>query len=222
MEANKILMEMHTNLWDGFKPALIEALKSDPLYKEVQKSGMGLHYSIQDDLLLAHNTNGSSPIYIPGGQFKRGISLREFILKTVHEGLGHFSYNKCYRYAVHYFWWPQFRLDMQDYCKSCDSCQINKEPTTLPLGNPSSLPQPSATWQSYAIDFAGPFPTSQGYNTLLVILDRFSSFTFLIPVTKNITAIETYQAFHKTIIDEHGPPLSIVVDQDPRFTSHFW
>jgi transposase InsO family protein len=56
----------------------------------------------------------------------------------------------------------------------------------------------------------------------MVIMDRFSSFTHLVPCTKSITAVDAFEAFQRTIIDTQGQPLSIVVDQDPRFTSRFW
>ena len=53
-------------------------------------------------------------------------------------------------------------------------------------------------------------------------MDRFTSFTHLVPVTTTITASETFDVLQKHIFDIHGRPLSIVMDQDPRFTSRFF
>jgi len=109
-----------------------EALKTDALYPRVKETNNKLHYSIRDGLLLAQNTNAYENLYIPVGPLEKGVSLRDFILKTVHEGLGHFSAYKCYSDAACFFWWPQMRQDFVLYCRSCDKCQINNELTTLP------------------------------------------------------------------------------------------
>src|SRR5437588_534765 len=53
-------------------------------------------------------------------------------------------------------------------------------------------------------------------------MDRFTSFTYLVPVTTTITASKTFDILQKYIFDIHGRPLSIVIDQDPRFTSRFF
>jgi len=73
-----------------------EALGPDALYIRVKETDNKLHYSSHDGLLLAQNTNGYESLYIPVGPLEKGVSLRDFILKTVHEGLWHFSANKCY------------------------------------------------------------------------------------------------------------------------------
>jgi len=105
-------------------------MPSPALYTRVKETGNKLHYLIRDGLLLAQNTNGYENLYIPVGPLEKGVSLRDFILSTVHEGLGHCSAYKCYSYAACFFWWPQMRQDFVLYCRSCDKCQINKEPTT--------------------------------------------------------------------------------------------
>jgi len=119
-----------------------ETLKTDAHYTRVKETNNKLHYAIRDGLLLAQNTNGYENLYILVGPLVKGVSLWDFILKTVHEGLRHFSAYKCYSYAACFFWWPQMRQDFVQYCQSCDKCQINKEPTTLPYGRSLTLPDP--------------------------------------------------------------------------------
>ena len=139
-----------------------EALKTDALYTRVKETNNKLHYSIGDGLLLAPNTNGYENLYIPVGPLEKGVSLRDFILKTVHEGLGHFSAYKCYSYGACFFRWPQMRQDFVRYCRSYHKSQINNEPTTLPYGRSLTLPDPDEAYQSLAIDFAGSFNKSDG------------------------------------------------------------
>ena len=138
------------------------------------------------------------------------------------EGLGHFSAYKCYSYAACFFWWPQMRQDFVLYCRSCDKCQINNEPTTLPYGQSLTLPDPDEAYPSLAIDFAGPFNKSDASTSIMFIMDRFTSYTHLIPLKDAATSEKIFKKLNNTIFDVHGLPLSIVLDQDSRFTSKFW
>ena len=56
----------------------------------------------------------------------------------------------------------------------------------------------------------------------MVIMDRFTSYTHLVPLKDAATSEKTFNKLQRTIFDVHGLPLSIVLDQDSRFTSKFW
>jgi len=188
----------------------------------VQETDNKLHYSIRDGLLLAQIINVYENVYIPVGPFEKRVSLRDFILKTVHAGLGHFLAYKWFAYAACFFWWPRIRQDFVLYCQSCDKCQINNESTTLPYGRSLTLPDPNEAYQSLAIDFARPCNKSDGYTSIMVIMDRFTSYTHFIQLKDAVTSEKIFKKLNSTIFDVHGPPLSIVLDQDSRFTSKFW
>ena len=104
------------------------------------------------------------------------------------------------------------RQDFNLYCRSCDKCQINNEPTTLPAGRPLTLPEPDEAYQSLAIDFAGPFNKSHQYTTVMVIMDRFTSYIHLVPLKDSTTSEKTFKKLQRTILDIHGHPPSIVLD----------
>jgi len=114
------------------------------------------------------------------------------------------------------------RQDFVLYCRSWDKCQINNESTTLPYGRSLTLPEPDEAYQSLAIDFACPFNKSDGYTSIMIIMDRFTSYTHLIPLEHTPTSEKIFKKLNSTIFDVHGLPLSIVLDQDSRFTSKFW
>ena len=92
----------------------------------------------------------------------------------------------------------------------------------LPDGIITPLPVPREPFSSIAIDFAGPFPSDIKKELILVVLDRFTRFTYLMPVSQNIRAVETANILIERIFSVHGFPTSIVTDRDPRFTSCFW
>jgi len=98
--ANQFLSTLYFCLMGILAQRVREALKTDTLYTRVKVTNNKLHYSIRDGLLLAQNTNGYKNLYIPVGPLAKRVSLQDFVLKTVHEGLGHFSAYKCYSYAA--------------------------------------------------------------------------------------------------------------------------
>ena len=55
----------------------------------------------------------------------------------------------------------------------------------------------------------------------MVIMDGFTSYTHLIPLKDPATSEKIFKKLNCTIFDVHCPPLSIVLDQDSRFTSKF-
>ena len=148
-----------------FHPRVLKALELDPLYTRVKQTGNKLHYSLDGGLLMAQNTNGYQNVYIPVGPLEKGVSLRDFIHRTVHEGLGHFSAHKSYNYAASFFWWPQMRQDFIVYNRSCDKCQINMEPTSSRQADPSpslTPTKPTSPWQS-----TSPAPSTNPMNIQL-------------------------------------------------------
>ena len=86
-----------------YHPRVLKALELYPLYARVKQTGNKSNYYIDGSLLMAENTNGYQNLYIPIGPIAKGVSLREFILRTVDEGLGHFSAHKSYNYAAGFF-----------------------------------------------------------------------------------------------------------------------
>ena len=208
--ANQFLSTQHSRLMGILARRVRDALKSDALYTRVKETDNKLHYSIRDGLLLAQNTCGYENLCLLVGPLEKGVlSKWDFILKTVHEGLRHFSAYKCYSNAACFFWWPQMGQDFVLYCRSCDKCQINNEPTTLPYGRSLTLPDPDEAYQSLAIDFAGPFNKSDSYTSIMIIMDRFTSYTHLIPLKDAATSEKIFKKLNSTIFDVHGPPSAL-------------
>ena len=114
------------------------------------------------------------------------------------------------------------RSDFKDYIRRCHLCQINKQPATLPDRIVTPLPVPRKPFSSITIDFAGRFTSSNKKEPILVLLHRFTGFTYVIPVSQNITAVQTAIILMEGIFSLHGFPTSLVSDRDPRFTSCSW
>ncbi|KAL0180719.1 hypothetical protein M9458_023125, partial [Cirrhinus mrigala] len=72
------------------------------------------------------------------------------------------------------------------------------------------------------VDFAADLPASQGYTTILVIVDRFSKAGKLISLKGLPTALETVKALFHYVFHHFGIPEDIVSDRGPQFISRVW
>jgi transposase InsO family protein len=112
--------------------------------------------------------------------------------------------------------------DFDQYVQECMLCLRNKDSTGKPIGDPKILDIPLRPWESIAIDFLGPFSVSDGYQNIMVVMDRFSSAIILIPLRSKFTARDVANAFLTDVYSTHGLPSSLLSDRDARFTSKFW
>ena len=63
---------------------------------------------------------------------------------------------------------------------------------------------------------------SDGNTGIVVFVDRLSKMAHLVAVTDSIDVEGTSLMFIDGVFRQHGPPLKIVSDRDPRFTGKFW
>jgi transposase InsO family protein len=72
------------------------------------------------------------------------------------------------------------------------------------------------------MDFIEPLPTSGGFDSILVVVDRLTKWAIFIPTTVRLTSPKLAQLIIDNVISQHGVPESIVSDRGSKFTSRFW
>jgi len=120
------------------------------------------------------------------------------------------------------FFWPCLKHDVQLFVQNCLICQQYKYETLAPAGLLQPLPIPNRVWEDISLDFIVELPPSNGFDTILVVVDRFSKYNYFLALSHPFTAKTVVGVFCKEIVRLYGLPRSILSDRDIVFTSAFW
>ena len=150
-------------------------------------------------------------------------TLREDLFQAVHDSLGHFGVEKSYANLRSAYYWPKMRTELeQAYIPGCDACQRNKGPTQRPAGPLHPLPVPDGRGESVVVDFIGPLPEDEGFDSIVTMTDRVGSDIQVVPTRTDISAEDFAQLFFDNWYCEHGLPREFISDRDKLFVSRFW
>ena len=72
------------------------------------------------------------------------------------------------------------------------------------------------------MDFIKKLPSSSGFDTILVIVDRLSKQAIFIPTHDTITSAELAHLFVTYVFSKHGVPSHVMFDRGSEFVSHFF
>jgi len=75
------------------------------------------------------------------------------------------------------------------YVDGCDVCQRGKAFPEMPAGKFMLNPIPNMPWMDISVDFIIGIPEDQGYNTILVVCDRFTKQVHIIPTMKETNSL---------------------------------
>lgn len=112
--------------------------------------------------------------------------------------------------------------DVREYVASCYQCQRNKVPRHKKYGLLQPLPIAPRPWDSLSMDFISQLPNSNGFDAILVVVDRFSKMSLFIKTYTTATAEDLAKLFVEFVFSKHGLPTNIVSDRGSLFISSFW
>lgn len=144
--------------------------------------------------------------------------LRKAVLEYTHDSVlgGHYGFNKMFYRLRQDFYWPNMSNDVQDYVKSCHSCNSRKSSLDKQIGDLQPL-QSREPFDIIGIDLIGPLKqTKEGYRYILVIQDLFSKWVEAFPI-KSKTAEEVADVLIREVICRFGVPRQILSDNGKEF-----
>jgi len=160
---------------------------------------------------------------VPEGQ--QAEIIRQYHDEPVY---GHPGIKKTVELIQRNYSFKNMKEAVTDYIRKCADCQKNKHATHLKYGEMQAIQIPSAPWEDIAMDFVTGLPQSSDpatglkYDSVLVIVCRFTKYVELLPCQKKTTAQELAFLFLDRLIRHHGIPKTIISDRDKLFTSNYW
>ena len=86
------------------------------------------------------------------------------------------------------YWWPEVIKKVKRYVEGYDHCQRIKNRVEMPAGKLRPNKVLERPWQHISVDFIIKLLVSKGYNSILVVCDRFSKMLYFVTTTEKITA----------------------------------
>jgi hypothetical protein len=151
-------------------------------------------------------------------------ALQTKLISALHSSAvgGHSGIQATYQRIKRLFAWHGMKVSVTEFVQQCKVCQHAKHLNTHPAGLLQPLPVPEGAWRDITMDFVEGLPCSEGYNAILVVVDRFTKFSHFVPLRHPFTAPQVARIFVDSVVKLHGMPHSITSDRDKIFTSNFW
>ncbi|WVZ63853.1 LOW QUALITY PROTEIN: hypothetical protein U9M48_013451 [Paspalum notatum var. saurae] len=146
----------------------------------------------------------------------KDMELRKKILDEAHTSMFtlHPGSNKMYQDLKQKFWWTRMKREIAKYVFECDVCQRVKADHLKPAGMLQPLAVPAWKWEDIHMDFIVGLPcTQKGYDSIWVIIDRFTKSAHFIPVKTTYRAKQYAELYISRIVSLHGVPLTITSDE---------
>src|SRR3981081_2161131 len=112
--------------------------------------------------------------------------LRLEIIKLHHDNpvAGHQGHKRTEELILRQYYWSRMGNSVAQYVKRCDKCQRMKNIPEKVQGKLVANQIPEAPWEDISVDFIGGLPPTQGYDSILTVVDRFLKMVHLIPTTE--------------------------------------
>ncbi|GKD20884.1 putative reverse transcriptase domain-containing protein [Tanacetum coccineum] len=96
------------------------------------------------------------------------------------------------------YWWPNMKADIATYVSKCLTCAKVKAEHQRPSGLLVQPAIPKWKWDNIMMDFITKLPnSSQGFDTIWVIMDRLTKSAHFLPIRKNDPLDKLARSFQK-------------------------
>ncbi|WVZ94733.1 hypothetical protein U9M48_040597 [Paspalum notatum var. saurae] len=197
----KFLVELYNiSIEPTLRDLIIEAQKHDPGMAHIRE---GIAEAKRDCFTL--DNQGvlwfKNRLVVP-----KDMELRKKILEEAHKSVlaMHPGSNKMYQDLKQRFWWTRMKREIAKYVSECHVCKRVKADHLKPAGMLHPLNIPAWKWEDIHMDFVVGLPrTQKGYDSIWVIIDRFTKSAHFIPVKTSYTAATYAELYIARIVSLH-------------------
>lgn len=198
-----------------FRRRYQKLLERDPKSPKEDEQG----FSIHADKTLRYRTINGDRICLP-------LARVEEALKASHDILGHFGTTKTYERITESYYRPKLSSIVESYVRYCPDCLTNKTTRKKMPGNLAPIDPPIGriprAFESINMDLIVGLPKSNGFDAILVVVDRFTKTGIFTPTISKFTAESIADIFMEKIVARGFLPLKFITDRDPRLIMSFW
>jgi len=194
-----------------------DALQNDDLARRVvddllQNKGTDKSWAIEHGI-LTHNHK----VYVPE-------SCRNRLLTIHHDSpnAGHKGIKPTTEIISRNYYFPKSATFIRNWIESCHDCICSKTGRHKPYGLLQPLPIAAGPWKSISMDFIVKLPISNGFDSILVVVDRLTKMAHFIACNESMDARELVELVRRHVFRYHGLPDDIVSDRGVTFVSIFW
>nr|GEV25199.1 hypothetical protein [Tanacetum cinerariifolium] len=209
-----LVMTIGLDLPKQILEAQIEALKPDNLQNEdvggmIRKDIPTEKLEPRADGTLCLNGRSWLPCY---------EDLRSVIMHESHKSKYsvHPGFEKMYQDMKKLYWWPNMKANIATYVSKCLTCARVKAKHQRPSGLLVQPTIPEWKWDNITMDFITKLlKSSQGFDTIWVIVDRLKKLAHFLPIRKN----DPLDKLARLYLSRNGIPVSIICDRSGLWKS---
>ncbi|GJZ16111.1 putative reverse transcriptase domain-containing protein, partial [Tanacetum coccineum] len=119
------------------------------------------------------------------------------------------------------YWWPNMKADIATYVSKCLTCAKVKAEHQRQSGLLVQPEIPQWKWDNIMMDFVTKLPkSSQGYDTIWVIVDRLTKSAIFIPMRETDPLEKLARMYLKEVVTRHGIPKALGTSLDMSTAYH--
>jgi hypothetical protein len=209
---SRIRQALKTDEWG--QSIILELDRQRHISRKEEERLLVKQYEMKDGILRWNRR-----IYIPAGNIRTETVHRYHgLVMAAHQGA-----TKTIEVISRYYYWPNMHEEITIYTRACLQCQRNNPANRKETGFLHPLPIPSERFQEIALDWTKIRNRNEKNNTALVIIDRLTKLTALIPTEETDTAERTAELLMENwFCRGMGLPTTITSDRDPKFQAQLW
>ncbi|KAE9315814.1 hypothetical protein PR003_g18892 [Phytophthora rubi] len=201
------------------KKAFQEGYVTDPAFMQQWSKGAGKEKFIKHNGLLFFKQKKGETVYrlcVP-----KVNELRTNVMMEFHDGTtsAHPGSRRTYLKAAQWYYWPTMDRDVREYVRTCETCARWKPSSQKKKGLLMPIPTPKECWEVVSMDFITGLPVSEGYDAILVAVDKLSKRAKYAPTIRQLMQETPQKCFLMQWLDL---PKVIISDRDSKFISDFW